>query len=282
MDTTYSSPVLANFNGQMAIVFGAGDGSVYAMQPRTGKILWNYDASLHGINTTPTVVGNTVYCGHGEENVFDTTVMGAFFAIDGTGTGNVTKTKELWIAPKKIIGARRRCSSTTGCTRSTTARRCGSSTPKRAQTSASRDSGGGDVRQSALCRREDLLREASGHVLHPRTDGKGSEGRSTACGWRTQLMQGSPIVSHGRLYIPTQRGAVLHRPQGPGRAAGRSAADADSRDALPPTDPKPAQLQITPVESLLRPGQKQTFTIRLYNANGRYLGHEDGAGRRTN
>jgi len=33
----------------------------------------------------------------------------------------------------------------------------------------------------------------------------------------------------------------------------------------------PAQLQITPVESLLRPGQKQTFKIRIFNANGRYL-----------
>ena len=70
-DTTYSSPILANCNGQMAIVFGAGDGSVYAMQPRTGKTLWNYDVSLRGINTTPLVVGNTVYCGHAEENVFD-------------------------------------------------------------------------------------------------------------------------------------------------------------------------------------------------------------------
>src|SRR6516165_4816466 len=104
LDTTYSSPVLANFNGQVAIVFGAGDGSIYAMQPRTGKILWNYDASVHGINTTPTVIGTTVFCGHAEENVFDHTSMGAALAIDGTGSGNVTKTKQLWLSRGKMIG----------------------------------------------------------------------------------------------------------------------------------------------------------------------------------
>src|SRR5262249_26788011 len=98
MDTTYSSPVLANFNGHAALVFRAGDGTIDAMQPRTGKIVWTYDASLRGINTTPTVIGNTVFCGHAEENVFDHTSMGAAFAIDGTGSGNVTKSKQLWLS----------------------------------------------------------------------------------------------------------------------------------------------------------------------------------------
>ena len=36
-DTTYSTPILTTFNGQSAMVFGSGDGSVWALQPRTGQ-----------------------------------------------------------------------------------------------------------------------------------------------------------------------------------------------------------------------------------------------------
>ena len=141
LDTTYSSPVLANFNGQMAIVFGSGDGSVYAMQPRTGKILWTYDASGRGINTTPTVVGTTVYCGHSEENVFDTTVVGALFAIDGSGTGNIRQ-DQLAVAQTDRHGGPRltlRCSSTAGCTSSFKQRlSCRSAIPRPGTKSASK------------------------------------------------------------------------------------------------------------------------------------------------
>ncbi|RPI84199.1 MAG: pyrrolo-quinoline quinone, partial [Planctomycetaceae bacterium] len=104
MDTTYSAPVLSTFNGQRVIVFGSGDGSVYALQPRTGKTIWSYDASLRGINTTPLVAGNTVYMGHSEENVADNRVMGALFAIDATGTGNVTASKQNWLQMSRMVG----------------------------------------------------------------------------------------------------------------------------------------------------------------------------------
>ncbi len=52
-DTTYSTPFLTVLNGQAAMVFGAGDGFMYAMQPRTGKIIWKYECSNRGINTPP-------------------------------------------------------------------------------------------------------------------------------------------------------------------------------------------------------------------------------------
>ncbi len=44
-DTTYSTPVFTTFKGQAAMVFAAGDGAVYAFQPRTGKQIWMYQAS---------------------------------------------------------------------------------------------------------------------------------------------------------------------------------------------------------------------------------------------
>ncbi len=93
-DTTYSSPVLTAFNGEAAMVFASGDGAVHAFQPRTGKPLWFYNVSSRGINTTPLVVGDRVYCGHGEENLDDTR-MGALFALDGTLSGDITTRGEI-------------------------------------------------------------------------------------------------------------------------------------------------------------------------------------------
>ena len=36
-DTTYSTPTVLPIGGQQQLVFGSGDGGVWALQPRTGK-----------------------------------------------------------------------------------------------------------------------------------------------------------------------------------------------------------------------------------------------------
>ncbi|MCH8829286.1 MAG: pyrrolo-quinoline quinone, partial [Planctomycetes bacterium] len=46
---------------------------------------------------------------------------------------------------------------------------------------------------------------------------------------------------------------------------------APPREADVKTDPKPAQLQLVPVESLLKPGESQQFSVRLYNSRGQFL-----------
>jgi outer membrane protein assembly factor BamB len=269
LDTTYSSPVLANFNGQVAIVFGAGDGSVYAMQPRTGKILWNYEASVHGINTTPTVVGTTVYCGHSEENIFDRTVLGALFAIDGTGTGNVTKTKQLWIAPKKIIGRAAPLFVNDRLYAADDSATLWIVDPKTGKDIGKQRLGTALFASPLYADGKIFVSEEGGtsYVLEPTEKG-------VKVVHKVELddasMEGSPIVSHGRLYFPSSAAlyCVGSKDQAAPPADPQPTATPETASAA---DTKPAQLQITPVESLLRPGQKQTFKIRLFNANGRYL-----------
>ena len=94
-DTTYSTPFVTVIDGQAAIVTGAGDGSVYAIQPRTGKIIFRYDASTRGINTPPIVVNGVVYCGHAEQMFKNQAVLGAVFAFKATGEGDITDKKSL-------------------------------------------------------------------------------------------------------------------------------------------------------------------------------------------
>ncbi|RMG34526.1 MAG: pyrrolo-quinoline quinone, partial [Planctomycetota bacterium] len=85
-------------------------------------------------------------------------------------------------------------------------------------------------------------------------------------------VHGSPIVSHGRLYVPTT-GALYcigkpdHKPQADPRPE-------PPKESPVEDDPTPTHVQVVPVESLLRSGEKaqsQRFLVRLYNAKGQYL-----------
>jgi outer membrane protein assembly factor BamB len=87
-DTTYSTPTVAVINGQAALVFGSGDGALWALQPRTGKPIWKYQFSRRGLNVSPLVSGDRVYAGHSEENIDDTT-MGSLVAIDPQAEGMI-------------------------------------------------------------------------------------------------------------------------------------------------------------------------------------------------
>ncbi|HVW01213.1 MAG TPA: PQQ-binding-like beta-propeller repeat protein, partial [Planctomycetaceae bacterium] len=80
---------------------------------------------------------------------------------------------------------------------------------------------------------------------------------------------GSPIISHGRIYLPTGGGmyCIGNKDQEP---------SADPRPELPAESPvsadeKPVLLQIAPCETLMKPGEKVRLQARLYNAKGQFL-----------
>ena len=102
-DTTYSTPFLAVIKGQPLMIFGSGDGSVWAFQPRTGKPVWNFRFSLRGMNVSPLVVGETVYMGQSEENRDDAS-MGAVGAYNAVGSGDITESNQLWRHKELMVG----------------------------------------------------------------------------------------------------------------------------------------------------------------------------------
>ncbi len=268
-DTTYSTPILITLAGQAAMVFGSGDGGVHAMQPRTGNAIWMYQLSRRGLNLTPLVEKERVYIGQSEENPEDNT-MGSLAALDGRLSGDITKTGELWRKKEVMVGK---------------------STPVLVdgRLYAADDSGGlfvfnaatGEqigrkVKLAGAMMRASLLygdgkiyafTTSAWHVLQPTADGvkKVAQGRLE----NGEECYGSPIVSHGRLYLPTtlrlcciglpgQQPSITDRPnQAPELAA--------------ELDPKPHHVQIVPQEVLLAPGGKQQFRVRLFNARGQFL-----------
>ena len=94
-DTTYAVPVVAVIDGQRLLISGNADGSIYAINARTGEKVWGFRLCKSGMNASVVVDGYRVYASHGEENL-DTTRMGRVVCIDGRGRGDITETNEIW------------------------------------------------------------------------------------------------------------------------------------------------------------------------------------------
>jgi len=268
-DTTYSTPVVTVLAGQAALVFGSGDGAVYAMQPRTGKIIWKYQASRRGISVSPVVVGDTVYIGHGEENMVGNT-MGALLAIDGSLSGDITDKGKLWMieeitigksSPIVVDGKVYAIDDTAGLW---------IVDAKTGEPSGRKQKLGTMQRSSPLF--------ADGKIYTCDVNGRWNILKPSAKGvdivQRLRLpegeeIQGSPIVSHGRIYLNTT-GALycIGQPDQKPQATPRPAPPAETAN----NDSQSAQVQVVPAEVLIKPGEQVALKVRTLNAKGQRIG----------
>ena len=266
-DTTYSAPALSVVNGQAQLAVGSGDGSVYGFQPRTGKILWTYDASLRGINSAPTISGNMVICGHSEENL-DDTAMGALFAVDASKSGNLTKSGVLWRVKEEFIGKTaplvvddRVYAVDDGGIFFVNDLKTGTQVGKAKIGTMGRGSpvyGDGKI----------YVVDGNGRWFIFAPDPKGLK-KIHSLRLEDGDVNASPIISHGRIYVTCE--TMMY-------CIGKTDVQ-PSADPIPvmaaetpvAKDDKPATALVVPVESLLKPANKQVFSVYLYNANGKYL-----------
>ena len=269
-DTTYSTPALGVLNGQAAMVFGSGDGGVYAWQPRTGKPIWNFQlAARRGLNVSPVIDHDRVYMAHAEENI-DNVTMGSIVGIDGSKTGDITKTGELWRVPGMdgkgsplLVDGRLYALDDGGkmfIVDVATGQQIGKKAAKMTGTIVRSSPVYGDGKIYACT-------TSAWHVFQPTKDGV--KLTHTLRLDEEDEVTGSPIISHGRIYLPT--GAQMYCL---GKADAKPAATA--RPELPQEKPvgkddQPATAQVVPAEVLLKPGTHQKFTVRLFNARGQFL-----------
>ncbi len=244
------------------------------MQPRTGKTIWKYQASTRGINCSPLVDSDgIVYCGHGEQNASDTTVLGAIFAFDGNREGEIGEADLLWKIPKKTIG---RSSPTKLGDRVYFLEDSAALLIVEAKT-------GKLIGQKKLGRimfgsptvgdGKLYVAENTGrfYVLEPSEKGVNVVGEA-------RLPQGeevfaTPVISHGKIYLPSNVAFYCI-----GDASKTPATDAKGSESLVAGKEKPvsedqaiAQIQVAPVEMMLAPGQKATLQVRGYNKLGQYI-----------
>jgi outer membrane protein assembly factor BamB len=265
-DTTYSTPTVLPVGGQQELVFNSGDGGVWALQPRTGKPIWNYPFGRWGMNVSPLVTREgSVFTSHAVENTFGNS-MGSVLALDAKMKGDLSG-KELW----REVGVM-----------------AGNSSPVMLNDRLYIVDNTAalfvfDPKTGKQIVRKKLARAIYGtplvadgkiylctfngqwHVLKPTENGVEIVDKVSIS---TEGVDGSPILSHGRFYLPTTEALYCF-----GRADGKSQAD-----PLPPApkenfggDQEIATVQVVPYDTLLAPGKKQQFSVRLFNARGQQL-----------
>jgi outer membrane protein assembly factor BamB len=275
-DTTYSTPVVCKLNGQDALVFGSGDGGVYAWQPRTGKPIWNYQLSIRGLNITPVVHDEKVYISHAEENYGDESTMGAILCIDGKGQGDITKTGTVWRAPGMVgrssplvVDGRMYAFDDGGklyIFDAVTGKPINKRPIKLVGTIMVASPVYADGKIYAMT-------TSAWHVLEPTKDGAKIVKRLRLSA--EDEVRGSPIISHGRIYLPTGKQIYcLGKPNVKPQAAPASKPAAEDST---PQDQTVAHVQLVPAEALIKPGEELKFDIRLYNKLGQYLRSVDEA-----
>jgi outer membrane protein assembly factor BamB len=104
----WSNPSYGVAGGKPQVIFPGGDGWVYSMDPKTGELIWKFDANpkdsvweLGGAGTrnnivsTPVFFDDKVYIGVGQDPEHGE-APGNFWVIDATGTGDVTESHVVW------------------------------------------------------------------------------------------------------------------------------------------------------------------------------------------
>ncbi len=275
-DTTYSTPTITKLGGQEAMVFGSGDGAVWAMQPGTGKQLWKYQISRRGLNVSPAVSPEGhVFAGHSEENIIGN-AMGAFFALDGNQLGegaepNDMTDKQLWIEYQQMVGKSspiyykgRVYAVTDSAKLLVMDAKTGELVTRKAL--------GRVMRSSPLMAGGKIYLTTRGgrvHILRPTEDGV--ETLSTVSLRREQI-DASPIAANGKIYITTSKGLYC---LGDPNAEVSSSSKKKKAKKSKINDKRVAQAQLVPWDVLLSPGQEQSYKVRLYNAAGQFLREAD-------
>ncbi len=269
-DTTYSAPSLVNIDGQLQMIVGAGDGSIWGFQPRTGKALWHYELSRRGIFATPLVVGNRVFASHSEENINGVS-MGAIVALDIAGTGEKTSATVHWKYDELVVGRSapvhingRLYAVDDRCKLWIIDSESGEFVDERIAI--------GDRKQwASLLYADDkiycLTENGRWAILKPTDDGAEfiSKGRL-----RNEAFYGSPIVADGRLYFPGTS-ALYCVDTGAGKQTAATIEQYLVGETPVEQNPEASQLLIVPGELLVEPGESRELNVRLFNRLGQRL-----------
>jgi outer membrane protein assembly factor BamB len=272
-DTTYSTPSLADFGGQAALVFGSSDGAVWNFQPRTGRAVWNFKLSRRGINTAPLVDGDTVYISQSEENL-DNTSMGSATAFRAAGAGDITATAAIW-QKKGVMDGRsmpvvlgdRIYFIDDGAKVYAFDRRTGAAIGRPQKLL------GTIVRGSPLVAdgRLTVCSTSGWHVLEPTADGVKFVNRMRFD--EEDEVTASPVAADGLLYLTTVARLYCLGGQAAAPVAGDPAVSRVEAVSAATRGPagEPAWVQVVPAEAQIAAGEALPLKVRLFDAAGRFV-----------
>ena len=272
-DTAYSTPVVAVIGGRRMLVAADADGNVYGMLARTGERVWTFQLSKRGLNTTLVVDGSYVYATHSEEN-YDGTAMGRVVCIDGTLTGDITKTGEVWRYDGLGVGysspaiANGRLYVVTNsarmhCLDAKTGKEYWRHKLGRVMKGSPVVTADGVIYVTEVNGRFLILKD-----LGDRCEQLDVEEFSRPDGLVVEL-NGSPALADGRVYFMTSYETFA---LGAGQRQARPASIPDLPAERAADVSRPKSLLLLPGEVALAPGERLQFEALGFDANGRPLG----------
>ena len=272
-DTNYSTPIVAAIDGISALIVGGTDGAFHALKVNTGEPLWRIDVSKRAILNSALYRDGVAYITHGEENI-GTTQMGMIAAIDARRKGDLKEDAYKWktfgflptyaspvmdderlytVDNGAIVGAFDLKTGAKLWERSLGTLQKGSPVLADNKLYVGTENGKFFILRPSATSVEVLDEDLLGTPDSP------------------EPIIASPIVADGRVYVTTMEAmyAIGKRTAGP-----RPQASGPRPQASGSASGQPAHIQIFPYESLLAPGAKQTFRLRLYDANGDFIREE--------
>jgi outer membrane protein assembly factor BamB len=268
-NTYYSTPVVANIKGERLLIVGGAAGEVVAFRVRTGERVWTTMIASGAINSSPVVVGNHVFIGHGEDNP-GSNLQGAMACIDAADVTD-GKAKIVW----KVDGIKAKFASpivhdgrvyipdevaTLYCLDAKTGEQLW-------RFRYGRNSMGSPVWADGKIYVGEV--NSKFHILQP--------GDKSCKRLHQQLfkvpgktedveLNGSPAVSDGRIYFCTSEDMYCI---GKKETAKPDAIPAEPKEAA--ADEKPGHLQLVPADVVLEPGGSASFAVKAYDAHGHFL-----------
>ena len=270
-----ASPTVAVIGGRRLVIGGGADGWLYAVEARTGAPVWRYQLSVRGLNSPPIVDGDIVYAAHSEENP-EGGAMGGVVAIDGKGTGDITKTATIWKADGLLVGF---AAPTVGGGRVyvvDNAANLHALDQKTGQVLWAHHLGTIGRAAPTLADGKLFLTEENGNVLivEPGTAGAKTlhEEHIAMPEGRHAEIWGSVAVANGRIYFTAEDGLYCVGRKG----APHKAAAGAPRPAAPeePAAGTPAKLVIVPGEVIGRAGEPVAFEAWSFDDKGRFVKKE--------
>jgi outer membrane protein assembly factor BamB len=275
-----ASPTVAVIGGKRLVIGGGADGWTYAIEARTGAPVWRFQSSVRGLNSPPAVDGDVVYAAHSEESP-DGGPMGRVVAIDGKGTGDITKTGELWRADGLTVGF----------AAPTVAQGRVYVVDNFANLHALDQKTGkllwthniGTIGRAAPTFADGrlYLTEQVGKMLIVEPSAAGAktldvEEFEVKAENRFAEIWGAVAVGYGRLYFTTEEGIYCVGKKGAPFKAVASKAPSVSEGA-PAPDAKPARLLVVPGEVIAKAGEPLSFEAWAFDDKGRFLRKEAAA-----
>jgi outer membrane protein assembly factor BamB len=265
-DTNYSTPIVATIDGMTALVVGGTDGAFHAMKANTGEPIWRIDVSKRAILNSALYRDGIVYLTHGEENI-GTTEMGLVAALPAAGRGELKPDAFRWRTygflptyASPVMDADRLYSVDNGAIVAGFDLKSGQRLWERSLGTLQKGSpvlADGKLYVGTENGKFYILRPSATGVEVLDEDWLGSQ-------QEPEPIVASPIVADGRVYVTSMEATYAIGT----RTRKAAAPSLLSRPSPAPAGSAVAHVQIFPYEALLVPGGKQSFRLRLFDANG--------------